>query len=58
MVNNNERKNKMKVLHGAWSCPLKQINKGMIQVFDTPYIRVLQVLLRECFPWGYYKPGG
>jgi hypothetical protein len=40
MVNNNERKNKMKVLHGAWSCPFKQINKGTIKVFDTPYIRV------------------
>jgi hypothetical protein len=40
----------MKVLHGAWSCSFKQGNKGTIKVFDTPYIRVLQVLLRECFP--------
>jgi hypothetical protein len=42
----------MKVLHGAWSCSLKQIYKGMIKVFDTPYIKVLQVLFRECFSWG------
>jgi hypothetical protein len=41
--------NKLKVLNGAWSCSLKQINKGMIKIFDTPYIRVLQVLLKECF---------
>ncbi len=41
----------MKILHEAWSCSLKQINKGMIKIFDTPYIKVLQVLL-ECFPWG------
>ncbi len=31
---------------------LNKINKGMIKVFNTPYIRVLQVLFRECFPWG------
>jgi len=37
-------KKKKKVLHGAWSCAVKQINKGMIKVLDTPYIRVLQVL--------------
>jgi hypothetical protein len=42
----------------AWSYSFKQINKGMIKVFDAPYIRVLQVLIRECFPWGYYKPYG
>jgi adenylate cyclase len=48
----------MKVLHGAWFCSLKQINKGIIKIFDTPYIRVLQVLLKECFPWGYCKPSG
>jgi len=40
----------MKVLHEAWSCSLKQINKGMIKVFDTLYIMVLQVLFKECFP--------
>jgi len=34
------------------------INKGMIKIFDTPYIRVLQVLLKECFLWGFYKPSG
>jgi hypothetical protein len=39
----------MKVLHGAWSCSLKQISKGMIKVSNTPYIKVLQVLLREWF---------
>jgi hypothetical protein len=39
----------MKVLHGAWSCSLKQINKGTIKVFDTPYIKVLQVLLESVF---------
>jgi hypothetical protein len=39
----------MKVLHGAWSCSLKQINKETIKVFDTPYIKVLQVLFKECF---------
>jgi hypothetical protein len=48
----------MKVLHGAWSCSLKQINKGTIKIFDTPYIKVLQVLLRECLPWGYCKLSG
>jgi hypothetical protein len=26
----------MKVMHRACSCSLKQINKGMIKVFDTP----------------------
>jgi hypothetical protein len=35
----------MKVLHGAWSCSLKQINKGTIKVFDIPYKWALQVLL-------------
>jgi hypothetical protein len=34
----------------------KQINKGTIKVFNTPYIKVLQVLFKKCFPWGYYKP--
>jgi len=48
----------MKVFHGAWFCSFKQINKGKIKVFDTPYIKVLQVLFRECFPWGYCKPSG
>jgi hypothetical protein len=48
----------MKVLHGACSCSFKQINKGSIKVFNTPYIKVLQVLLIECFPWGYCKPSG
>jgi hypothetical protein len=24
----------------------------MIKVFDTPYIRVLQVLFKKCFQWG------
>jgi hypothetical protein len=58
MVNKNERKNKVKLLYGAWSGSLKQINKAIIKEFDTPYIRVLQVLFRKCFPWGYYKPSG
>jgi hypothetical protein len=58
IVDNDEEKI-MKVLHGAWSCSLKQINKGISQVFDTPYIKVLQVLLIKCFPWwGYCKPSG
>jgi len=48
----------MKVLHGAWSYSLKQINEGTIKIFDRPYIKVWQVLLRECFPWGYCKPSG
>jgi hypothetical protein len=40
----------MKVLHGAW---FKQINKGMIKVSDTPpYIKVLQVVFKECFYGG------
>jgi hypothetical protein len=26
--------------------------QGTIKVFNTPYIRVLQILLKECFPWG------
>jgi hypothetical protein len=42
----------MKVLHGASPYSLKQIMKGTIKIFDTPYIRVSQVLLKECFPWG------
>jgi hypothetical protein len=37
----------MKVLHGAWSCSLKQINKGTIKVFDTLDMRVLQVVQKE-----------
>jgi hypothetical protein len=52
------RKKKLKVLHGTWSFSLKQINKGTIEVFDTPYIKVLQVLLIQCFPWEYCKPSG
>jgi hypothetical protein len=48
----------MKVLHGAWSFSLKQINKEMIKVFDTPYIKVLQVLFKKCFSWGYCKSNG
>jgi hypothetical protein len=35
-----------------------KINKGMIKIFNTPYIKVLQVLFKECFPWGYCKPSG
>ncbi len=45
----------------AWSLLLfiqTFINKGMIKVFDTPYIRVLQVLLKKCFLWGFCKPSG
>ncbi len=42
----------MKVLHGACSCSFKQINKWMIKVFNTFYIKVLQVLFRECFQMG------
>jgi len=42
----------MKVLHGAWSCSFKQINKGTIKAFNTPYIKVLQFLFRKSFPWG------
>jgi hypothetical protein len=30
-------KNKMKVLHWAWSFSLKQINMGTIKLFDTLY---------------------
>jgi hypothetical protein len=37
----------MKVLHGAWSYSFKQINKETIKIFDTPYIKILQVLLRK-----------
>jgi hypothetical protein len=36
----------------------KNINKRTIKVFNTPYITVLQVLFRECFPRGYCKPSG
>jgi hypothetical protein len=32
----------MKVMHGACSYSFKQINKGTIKTFNTPYIRVLQ----------------
>jgi hypothetical protein len=31
---------------------LNKINKGTIKIFNTPYMKVLQVLLSECFPWG------
>jgi hypothetical protein len=33
----------MKVLHGAWSCSLKQITKSTIKIFVTTSIRVLQI---------------
>ncbi len=36
----------MKILHATWSCSFKQVNKGMIKVFDTPYIKVSQVLFK------------
>jgi hypothetical protein len=52
------KKNKMEFFHGTWSCSFKQINKGTIKVFDTPYINVFQVLFRECFPWEHCKPSG
>jgi hypothetical protein len=29
-----------------------KINKGTIKAFNTFYITVLQLVLRECFPWG------
>jgi hypothetical protein len=29
-----------------------KINKGTIKAFNTFYIRVLQLVFRECFPWG------
>jgi hypothetical protein len=29
-----------------------KINKGTIKVFNTPYIRVLQVLFKKCSSWG------
>jgi ribosomal protein L30/L7E len=35
-----------------------KINKGMIKVFNTPYIRGMQVMVKECFSWGYCKPSG
>jgi hypothetical protein len=35
-----------------------KINKGMINVFNTPHVMVLPILLRKCFPWGYCKPSG
>jgi hypothetical protein len=28
-----------------------KINKGTIKVCNTPYITILQVLFRKCFPW-------
>jgi hypothetical protein len=40
----------------AWSLLLFIQTYWTIKVFNTPYIRVLQILLRECFPWGYRKP--
>jgi hypothetical protein len=44
--------NKMKVLHGACSrVHSNKLNKGTIKIFNTTYIKVLQFLLRECFPW-------
>ncbi len=48
----------MEVLHRAWFYSFKQINKRMVKIFDTPYIRVVQVVLKKCFSWGYYKPSG
>jgi hypothetical protein len=35
-----------------------KINKGTIKIFNTPYIKVLQVLFKKCFPLGYCKPSG
>jgi hypothetical protein len=49
MIDIDEEKNKMKVLHGAWSRSFKQINNDTTKIFDTPCIRVLQVLFKECF---------
>jgi hypothetical protein len=33
----------MKVLHGTWSCSLKQITKGTTKIFFTTYIKILQI---------------
>jgi len=48
----------MKVLHELALVHSNKINKGTIKVFNTHYIKVLQVLLKACFPWGYCKPSG
>jgi hypothetical protein len=37
------KKKEMKVLHGTWSYLLNQITKGIIKIFFTTYIKVLQV---------------
>jgi hypothetical protein len=33
----------MKVLHGTWSYSFNQITKGIIKIFFTTYIKVLQI---------------
>jgi hypothetical protein len=53
MVNNNEE-----IINWRYCMELalihsNKINKGTINVFNTPHIMVLLVLFRECFPWGY-----
>jgi hypothetical protein len=35
--------NKMKVLHGTWSCSRNQITKSTIKIFFTTSIKVLQI---------------
>jgi hypothetical protein len=39
----------MKVLHGAWSCSFKQINKGMIKIFDTPLYKGIASFVQKVF---------
>ncbi len=42
----------MKILDGAWSYPCKQINKGMIKVFDTRYLKGIASYVQKVFFMG------
>jgi len=43
------RKNKMKILHGTWYYSFKQINKGMIKIFDTPLYKGIVRFTQKMF---------
>jgi hypothetical protein len=45
ITKNDEEKNQLKVLHGAWTCSFKTKSKGMIKLFVTTHIRILQICI-------------
>jgi hypothetical protein len=40
-------KNKMKVLHGTWSCSLSKINKGKIKIIVIPLCKHIVLMCFE-----------